>query len=177
LDFIPLLRGAYSIYNYALEWLSAGPLSFSLGLCHEKSLDEVPEFSQNPDDAYLARLLPLFNTYSDEDAHTCGEALNSLRGLFARAATLNRSISDEALVFSWPAQVPQRYTILICERKPEALVVMAHYCVMLKSIESSWYMSGRAVRLLDQCRNDLSDEWLPLIDWPLSIVGLTEDKQ
>jgi hypothetical protein len=176
LDFVPLLRGVYSVYDYALKWLSAGPLSFCQGHWHKRSHDRASEFSQNPDDAHFARLLLLFNTSSNKDAHTYCEALNSLRGLSARAATLNRSISAQTLVLSWPAQVPRRYFILISERKPEALVVMAYYCVFLKGIESFWYMKGCAARLLDRCQNDLSDQWLPLIDWPLSIVGLPEDK-
>jgi hypothetical protein len=171
-EFVPLLRGAFSVYSYALEWLSAGPLGF----CLEKSLGETPEFSQNPDDAYFARLLPFLHTCGDEDTYACCEALNCLRRLLAVAATPNQVISTRTLAYSWPAQVPPIYPVLICKRKPEALVVMAYYCVMLRMIDSFWYMKGYAARLLDQCRRNLSDQWLPHTDWPLSIVGLPGDK-
>ncbi|KAH8800702.1 hypothetical protein F5884DRAFT_685283, partial [Xylogone sp. PMI_703] len=171
-EFVPLLRGAFSVYDYALKWLSVGPLAF----CLEKSLNESPEFSQNPDDACFARLLPLLYTNGDEDTYTCCEALNCLRRLLAMAATPNQTISARTLAYSWAAQVPPRYPVLICERKPEALVVMAYYCVMLRMIDSFWYMKGYAARLLDQCRRNLSDKWLRHIDWPLSIVGLPVDK-
>ena len=172
LEFIPLLRGAFSIHDYALEWLSVGPLSF----CLRKRLEKAPEFKQIPDDAYLGQLLSLLATDDSEDTKACCEALNILRRLFSKAAAPNCILSARSLAYSWPVEVPQRYITLVHERKPEALVVMAHYCVMLKMIDSFWYVRGNALRVLDQCRKNLSDKWLPHIDWPLSIVGLPVDK-
>lgn len=170
--FIPLLRGAFSIHDYALEWLSVGPLSF----CLRKRLERAPEFNQIPNDAYFSRLLSLLATDSNGDAQTCCEALNGFRRLLDKANTPNGALSARSLAYSWPVQVPQRYITLIHERKPEALVVMAHYCVMLKMIDSFWYMKGCASSVLDQCRKNLSDKWLPYINWPLSIVGLPDDE-
>jgi hypothetical protein len=175
LGFVPLLRSTFSMCDFALEWLSVGPFSS----CLEKSpnLDDAPEFSQNPDDGKYARLLPFLRDNGSKDAHTCCKALNSLRGLLAIATAPNQSIDLKTLIFSWPAQVPQRYIFLIFKKNPGALVVMAHYCVMLNMIGSFWFMKGRAARLLEHCRNNLSDEWVHHVDWPLSIVGLPQDKQ
>lgn len=167
-EFILLLRGSFSIHDYALEWLSNGPLSF----CLEKPLDENPDFSLNPDDSYLARLLSLLLTDDCGDNNVCCGALNSLRRLFAMAATPGQTISTKTLAYSWPVQVPQRYTILVDERKPEALLVLAHYCVMLKMIDSFWFMEGCAIRVLRQCQDNLDTKWHRHIEWPLSAVGL-----
>lgn len=167
-EFLPLVRGAFSVAGHCLDWLLAGPLGPSM----ERPLDENPDLSLNTEDVSFARLLPIFRAAGDEDGEECCEALNILRKLLAMTATPNQTIAVKTLVLSWPAQISQRYIELMSERKPEALVVLAHYCIMLKMIDSFWFMKGCAVRLLGQCRRDLSKEWHPHIEWPESIVGL-----
>jgi hypothetical protein len=166
-EFVPLLRGAFSIHDYALGWLMAGPLGPSI----ERPFDQDPSLSHNPDDKLLASLLPLF-IKGGKDGSVCCEALNALRRLFAMIFTPNQTLSTKTIVYSWPVQVPQRYIILMSERNQAAIVVLAHYCIMLNMIDSFWFMEGCAARLLDQCRKELDKEWLPNIQWPLSVVGL-----
>jgi hypothetical protein len=166
-ELVPLLRGASSIFEYARGWLTAGPF----GHCLPPPMDEDPNYSQNHEDERYASLLPLF-AKGGEDAVVCREALNSLRRLLAINAAPNRTTLTRWLVFSWPVLVSQRYIDLMSERNPEALVVLAHFCVMLNMLNSLWFMEGCAVRILDQCRRDLDDEWLPYIQWPLSVLGL-----
>jgi hypothetical protein len=168
-EFLPLVRGAFAVAGYCLDWLLAGPL----GPCMERPLDEAPDLTLNPDDASYARLLPVLRAKGDEDGETCCDALNIIRKLLAMAATPNQTMATKTLVYCWPAQISQRYIELMSERKPEALVVLAHYCIMLKMIDSFWFMKGCATRLLEQCRRDLSKDWHPHIEWPVSVVGLT----
>lgn len=167
-EIIGLLRGAFSMHGYAEKWLSNGPLGF----CMERPLDETPDFSQNPDDSYLVQLLYLLLADCSEESNLCCAALNSLRRLLAMAATPGQTISVKTLTYSWPVQVPQKYITLVGEGKPKALVVLAHYCVMLKMLDSFWFMEGCAARILEQCRQNLESQWHRYIEWPLSIVGV-----
>ena len=170
-EFVPLLRGAFSVHDHCLPWLTAGPL----GSCFEVPVNPNPNFSQYPNDARLAALLPLIFDSSD-DAPVYREALDALRRLFAMIATPNQTMSTKTIVYCWPAQVPQRYLLLMSERQPKALVILAHYCIMLNMLNTFWFMEDCAVRVLRQCRQDLSDEWLPHIQWPLSVVGLSDSE-
>lgn len=167
-EFLPLLRGAFAVHDHSLNWLVSGPL----GGCLETPCAQAPAFSQNPDDSHFVRILMLFQSIGTEDALICGEALNLLRTLFAMIATPNQTVSTKTLIYTWPAKVCESYISIMTERKPEALLVLAHYCIMLKLIDSFWFMNGCASRLLAQCRKDLSEEWHPYISWPLSVVGL-----
>jgi hypothetical protein len=167
-EFINLLRGSFSIHDYAFKWLSNGPLGF----CLERPLEGEPDFNLNPDDAHLARLLSHFLADGCEDINVCCAALNSLRRLLAMAATPGQTISTKTLAYSWPVQVPQRYIILVDERKPEALVVLAYYTIMLKMIDSFWFMNGCAGMILKQCKQNLEPQWHRHIEWPISVVGL-----
>ena len=166
-EFVPLLRGAFSVHDHSIEWLASGPL----GSCLERPLDEAPDLNQNPDDARLEQILTVLQAVGTEDAMVCCEALSVLRKLFAMAATPNQTISTKTLVYSWPAHISEEYITLLSERKPEALLVLAHYCIMLKMIDSFWFMKDCAARLLHQCRKNLSEEWHLFISWPLAVVG------
>jgi hypothetical protein len=170
-EFIILLRGSFSVHDHALKWLSDGPLGF----CLERPLDENPNFNRNPDDSHLARLLSHLLTESSEDVQVCCGALNNLRRLLAMDATPGQTISTKTLAYSWPARVSQRYIVLVSERRPEALVVLAHYCVLLKRIDSFWFMRGCALMILKQCLQDLDHSWEPYVKWPISVVGLEGD--
>jgi hypothetical protein len=165
-EWFSLVRGAYYIYTFALEWLSAGPLRSSL----EISNDLDAEFSQNPTDSHYARLLLLFPDISSGDDIACREAVNILRKGLALAAHPDQTIPIKTFALLWPARIPQHFIEMMNERKPKALVVLAHYCVMLKMIESFWFMNGCAARLLHPIRAHLSEEWLPHTAWPLLII-------
>jgi hypothetical protein len=164
-EVVALLRGAFSLHDRCRTWLSSGPL----GSCLEMPLDPPPSFTLNLDDRRLSALLPLFAD-SGKDSAVCREALNVLRRLFAMIAMPNQTSSTKTLVFSWPVQVTQEYLAQMSERKPKALVVLAHYCILLNMIDSFWFMNGCASRLLSQCKHGLGDEMLPYIQWPLSVV-------
>jgi hypothetical protein len=87
------------------------------------------------------------------------------------AATPNQTISTKTLAFSWPIQVPKQYLSLIDARKPEALVILAHYAIMLQMINSLWFMKGWATRILEECQQNLESEWHFHLAWPISVVG------
>ena len=171
-EFVPLLRGAFSVHDHCLPWLAAGPLGSSL----EVATNPNPNFGQNPNDPRLAALIPLFSD-SSEDASVYHEALDALRRLFAMIATPNQTMSTKTIIYCWPVQVSQRYLLLMSERQPKALVILAHYCIMLNMLDTFWFMEGCAGRVLRQCRQDLSDGWLPHIQWPLSVVGLPDSEE
>ena len=165
-EFLPLVRGAFAVASHCLDWLLAGPLGPSM----ERPLDENPDFALNPEDTSLARVLPLLRGRGNQDGEVCCEALNVIRKLLAMAATPDQTIALKTLVLSWPSQISDVYLKLVSERNPEALVVLAHYCIMLKMIDSFWFMRGSAARLMEQCRRDLSAEWQPHIEWAASVV-------
>lgn len=165
-ELILLLRGAFSILEYARGWLEGGPLGHCLP---PVPLDENISLSQNPEDERYASLLPLF-CRGDEDAIACRDALNLLRRLLAIYSHPTRTTLTKSLVYSWPALVSQRYIDLMSERNPEALIILAHFCIMLNMLDSYWFMEGCAVHIINQCKKDLDDKWLPYIQWPWVVL-------
>ena len=48
-----------------------------------------------------------------------------------------------------------------------ALMILAHYCVLLKKIDHVWYLKGVGEELLENIRQSLSKEWRPRIKWAI----------
>ncbi|GAB7344709.1 hypothetical protein MBLNU457_3181t2 [Dothideomycetes sp. NU457] len=69
-------------------------------------------------------------------------------------------------VFSWLITAPQEFTNLLEERRPEALVVLAFFAIILHRHRSSPVIgdSGRYLfRLIDEY---LGPRWSPWLEWP-----------
>ncbi|RDW58295.1 hypothetical protein BP5796_12225 [Coleophoma crateriformis] len=167
-DFISHLQGGFSVHDTAFEWLVSGPLKD----CLEAPLDSDPSFESYPHDDKLARLLPHLNSGNEECDIACREALNDLRRVFAMIATPNQTVSTRTLVYCWLARLSNRFILLMNKQNPEALIVLAHYSVMLNMIDEYWFMKGWGVRLLEQCQSKLCGAQLELISWPLEVLGL-----
>jgi hypothetical protein len=77
-------------------------------------------------------------------------------------------------VFRWPIVVPDAYLVHLRSRKPMALVILAHYCVILRRLDTCWWSTGWSGHLFEAIYLTLEVNWKPLLRWPMEMVGLTE---
>jgi hypothetical protein len=73
--------------------------------------------------------------------------------------------------FCWPFRVPVRYQDLVRERKPFALVLLAHYAVILHHLRDSWWMGDWGIRILRRVDTCLDPQFRHLISWPIDATG------
>ena len=101
-------------------------------------------------------------------------ALVELSRAFSKAqAARSRSVfTIWTAIYIWPVQVSQDYLDLLKNRDPAALILLAHYCILLEPLESHWYMNGYSKRLLSRIYNQLDQEWRQCLHWPLEEIGL-----
>lgn len=69
----------------------------------------------------------------------------------------------------------EQYIRLLNERRPEALVLFAHYCVLLSYCDYSWHFCGVGKRLIAAIWRSLSVEMRPWISWPVAVTGAIVD--
>jgi hypothetical protein len=102
----------------------------------------------------------------ETDLDACRQALEKLKRLFYIPFSPYSELLDErAGVHIWPGIVSQRYLDLLYDRVPEALVLLAYYCVLLKRADSHWHYRGVGVAMLEAVEEELSGEWLEWIQW------------
>lgn len=73
--------------------------------------------------------------------------------------------------FCWAFRIPVRFQDLVRERQPFALVVLAHYAVVLHHLHDSWWMGNWGTRILKEIVDYLDPEWRELISWPIDATG------
>jgi hypothetical protein len=65
----------------------------------------------------------------------CHQAFAELRQLFSLPFSVCGNWLDvKAAVYIWPGVISSRFVDLIYDRRPEALIVLAHYCVLLNEV-------------------------------------------
>jgi hypothetical protein len=58
----------------------------------------------------------------------------------------------------WSFQIPAEFLELLEARRPFALVILAHYAVILHHLKSSWWMGDWGNRILQEIGNILEPE-------------------
>jgi len=115
---------------------------------------------------------------SEEDKITLDEALKILRYVFTISTLLASgspvlaeiSMSSCFATLLWLASISPRFCELVEEKCPQALVVVATWCVLLKRVDEIWWVKGKAGSLWRAVRSRLGCEWDEWLEWPKEAV-------
>ncbi|KAH8648635.1 hypothetical protein BX600DRAFT_442921 [Xylariales sp. PMI_506] len=100
------------------------------------------------------------------------DALVKLKKSFALA--LDPSQVDEHKVrgvFIWLLQIRDPYITLVSDGNNEALCVLAFFCVLLKRLNSIWWLEGWGVHLIQRLYSILDETHKLWIRWPMEEIG------
>ncbi|KAL2069764.1 hypothetical protein VTL71DRAFT_14443 [Oculimacula yallundae] len=128
---------------------------------------------RNPDDIHLARLHKLLKqprkggVLEEKNSRICREALSELRRVSALHYAPIRGVPMISAVYIWPGSISGDFVELLFQKLPEALAVLAHYCVLLKFVDSCWYMKGVGEKLLAAINEELNEHWQSSIQWAM----------
>jgi hypothetical protein len=71
------------------------------------------------------------------------------------------------VVMPFPIQCPLQFVLKLKEQDPLALVILAHYAVILHWLrEEHLWMRGWGKDIVDTVKHTLDKEWLDCIEWP-----------
>lgn len=82
------------------------------------------------------------------------------------------SMTEGAMLTAWSMAVSPAYIELLVQRKPEALLILAHFSVLLHVSREYWAIRNAGERLLESLGDLLGSEWEPWLSWPRSIIML-----
>ena len=184
-----LHRGGVEVLKSAVHWVEKGELGDLIRPWKRIRLTSQPQVLSSAVDKQEADLRKLESIpwcWNREESALCiydkltlDETLDTLRYVFTLSSLLSSespfaseiSISSCFGTLLWTTIVPPRFCEMVDERCPQALVLVAVYCVLLKRIERLWWIKGKAENLLSAVKRELGargwDEWL---EWPLEEV-------
>jgi hypothetical protein len=181
-DWLQVIRSSCTIFSHLWQTMKNGLMK---PFIEETMQDEpLPIIPENPEHAArLKQLLtlpiygknpPLLEILEHQVTAYTSSLIILARGFgAAQAATDKGAFTMWTAVQIWPARIPLEFLDLLRAREPAALVLLAHYCILLGSLEESWYMGGFRKRLLERIYWQLDEEWRRWLDWPFAECGLT----
>lgn len=72
---------------------------------------------------------------------------------------------------SWILRVPSAYLDLVQSREPLALIILAHYCVVMYHLRERWWMGDWGVAVLQEISTVLGPDRQASIDWAMDATG------
>ncbi|GME52771.1 C6 zinc finger domain-containing protein [Neofusicoccum parvum] len=162
-------QGVKSILSLpsAWKWAGSGPLSPILD-----DIDPVP----HPTGEFITQidnLLGLTRAISGSpDAidvrSSCFLAIESLRHTYATMLAQN---ARPGRVWTWPITAPPRFLELISTGNPVALVILAHYCALVRCVEGGlWGLEGWSDGVMAAVDCALNESWKVWIEWPMKCL-------
>jgi len=172
-EWLPLIRGVNSVLMTVWPWIKNGRLS---GLLHDHQQEPPQKGLPNVLDEQLSQLEKLCESSADgqEAIEAYRSALATLRMCFVRMNNRPPYECEVSIAFLWPVMIPQEYISMLNLRRPEALIILAHYCVILHHLDDYWWVRGWAMHIIDNIHQELDEEWRYWIQWPTNVITVDE---
>jgi hypothetical protein len=163
-----------SVWSYIEE----GPMR---SLVVDLKSEAVPEADVRPRFKRLSTFIPHDGSWLEHEVDVYKEAARALAESLAQIE-MSR-MADAAgqartfVVFAcWPIKMHDDALALLSRRHPGMLILLAHYCICLKQLDSYWYFTDRAVNLMSLIQGILHPRWHPFIEEPRAIVLETAER-
>lgn len=154
-----LLVGSCRIVQHSRAWLPAGPLA------REAIYDQVDR-SENPDCEEISRLamtIPSLRASTE---------LLALHEAFFRSSLGHHNTPHRNGVNHWIESLSDEFITSLQGEEPSALILLAHFCVLLHRSEEPWFMNNHSARLLLSIVNKIGSAWMPFLEWPCHELSL-----
>lgn len=171
------LRGGRAIFKLHEDALLNGPWSTHLRPYIDRCLDL--NSNNNTSEKHVLHMIRQLETQTqmtDEEELVMVETFATMRQCFSMSDKGDMLGKKSAsLVFC--ANVPDGLFPLLARHRRAALVVMAHWCVLLHRVQQDkwWLSSNRVKEMLAYIAGLLGPESRGLIQWPIDTIGLPED--
>ena len=168
-EWLVLFRGLRSIVDSHPGVLEKGDISpmFSISI---RQVTQPPSNNQHLQE--LRRLI--IETASDaKDVQVYLIALENLARSFPSTFTPGSRSAQTSpqIVFVWLYRLSDEFVQCLQDRNPIALVILAHFCVLLNDLSSLWWIKGWVEHLLSEIYKSLDGERKMWMSWPMEEIG------
>lgn len=160
LEWIEILRNGCSMLCPVWTELTTSPLAPFTALWRDDL--GVPT---NPNDPLLITLLSIIPEYRSEltGYYIYRDSAVKLAQAFAFIERCGSPPTIWDVLNSWPMRVSPEYLALLKHNDPGALLLLAHYAILLQPLREEWFLKGRAMELIDEIAQRLKGNCSPQI--------------
>jgi len=134
----------------------------------EAGNDVTPQPKGTPAYVYLRSLA--FGLDSAEARQACLDAGTQILESISLMQQREDASMSRRIVTAWPAVTGAVFHSLLAERRPVALVVLAHYAAALRLGTGLWWIGRWPIVLFSHIEKVLGTEWTDFLEWPKSII-------
>ncbi|KAK3647870.1 hypothetical protein LTR56_007844 [Elasticomyces elasticus] len=170
-----LVKGIDTILAESWFWVSQGPFAPILTRGFQEAITLPPGGYTAPDGMdfglnHLDYMLGVDAMLLD-DRRVCSLILAELKQIYD-SVLRQQGQTSVASILCFPKMDSAPFSQLIKRRVPQALVVLAYYCVLLDVLDSRWWIRGWSARVLRDIMGTLPEQWQSWIEWPVQSVLL-----
>ena len=170
-----LLRGANMVLNMHHETIRC---SFLKPLLDEMAhMDNIAAY-RFPDTEQITKLFRVCGSadHDKDTAQAIDLAIHSLLSTFIQASLLKtRGNATVLATFVWPINLSPKFLDLLSEKQPEAMVILAHYCVLINwaetNVDETWFIAGWAKYMLETIKESIPNTWQEQLLWPIMMIN------
>jgi len=152
--------------------LEDGPVK-GLAQAWEEPMAIIEKEATSPPHPLLYHLLSIIPdstsvvAWAEETCQIYRNAALELSRAFSFTHFMGKDLTTWHALRVWPMRVPVEYINLLSSWHPGALILLAHYCIILQKLEDNWYFEGTATSLLTMILTCLDETWHKFIVWRL----------
>lgn len=167
---VRLLRGVRALMGDKWDYIQNSDLKVLISV-NNPVIDRDDDISHAFEDLHTT--FTGFKNLSPVESKAYLEAISRLIWLYNSQPIDSTSGSSPMgrMVAAWPITLTAEYTELLNERKPEALLLMAYFSILLNLTRSFWAVGEAGSYLLAAIEEYLGEEWAELLAVPKRMVG------
>jgi hypothetical protein len=111
---------------------------------------------------------------SEESRQVCRVAVSQLGIVYQTDSDSVESASQahaSGLIWVWPINMSSEFTDLLSMRKPEALIILAYYAVLLHRRRRVWLVGNVGGILIEEISRCLGTFWKRWLEWPNEVLA------
>ncbi|KAM5361833.1 hypothetical protein ACJZ2D_012863 [Fusarium nematophilum] len=158
------------IYNVAME---AWPLLMESELSPILSWSAGFTSSQ-PRGNHCLWIRDLADGLGEKDREAFFTAINYLQLGFDAVLADEFDGNRYQMLFTWTMLAPPEFTALLAAKRPEVLVLMGHYALLLHYGRHMWQVGDSGRYILGLIVDYLDPEWHPWLEYPREMIGMCD---
>ncbi|KAJ0122273.1 hypothetical protein J7T55_002785 [Diaporthe amygdali] len=169
--YLNLHRGVRVVTERAWNLLGQSNLSPVLNRA-ERTLNAVPSRQSQEQATTISDRLQ--NMLDNADMGTqsnaaCRDAVSRLKLVYQSElsrAEMSGEAQSTSVIWAWPILLSGVFTKLLMERRPEALIILCHYAVLLHWRRRIWLVGDAGRLLIEEMTRFLGTYWKEYLEWP-----------
>lgn len=119
----------------------------------------------------ISELISASQGLGDEDKEACQLVIRNLQIGFDAVSTELGQGYRHYMIYTWLMLAPSRFINLLSAKKPEALILLAFYAVLLHHGRKMWQVKGAGVHVLRMINEYLDPVWYRWLQYPQRIMA------